>query len=262
MHLEIGAGSFFVFLFALVRASAWLSFVPPFASGAIPPVVRFGLAGGLALAVTSELAGAGSRLGDGLATLGTGAFIAGLVVQAVIGTLLGFITSLLLSAVSSAGGFMDLVSGLAAASIFDPVSGVTNTVTAKTYDMLMTMLLFATGGDLLIVKGFLTSFHAFGLTSRAAHLIGPALVSETGFFFVAAVEIAAPVLGCMFLAYVALGVLTRSAPQLNIMSLGFAINIALAFVVAAASLPMLPGAVTTLVERAVSDGLGLLGVRT
>jgi flagellar biosynthetic protein FliR len=65
----------------------------------------------------------------------------------------------------------------------------------------------------------------------------------------------------MFLAYIALGLLTRSAPQLNIMSIGFAINIALAFVVAAATLPLLPVAVTTLVDRAVSDGLGLLGIR-
>jgi flagellar biosynthetic protein FliR len=65
----------------------------------------------------------------------------------------------------------------------------------------------------------------------------------------------------MFLAYVALGLLTRSAPQLNVMSLGFAINIALALVVVGISLPLLPGAVNTLVDRAVTDTLGLLGLR-
>ena len=54
--------------------------------------------------------------------------------------------------------------------------------------------------------------------------------------------------------------LTRSAPQLNVMALGFGINIALALVVVAACLPFLPGAMTTLVERAVTDTLGLLGI--
>ncbi len=262
MHIQLATtGSFFVFLFSLVRATAWLAFVPPFSSTGIPQVVRLGLAAALSLAVTSQLGAAGSSLGNNLASLGTGAFIAALVVQATIGALLGFMTSLLLSAVSSAGALMDMTSGLSASTTFDPLSGTANPVTARTYDLFMTTLLFATGGYLLIVKGFLTSFQAAGLTERAAHLIGPALVSETAFFFVATLEIAAPVVGCMFLAYVALGLLTRSAPQLNIMSIGFAINIALAFVVAAATLPLLPEAVTTLVDRAVSDGLGLLGVR-
>jgi flagellar biosynthetic protein FliR len=124
----------------------------------------------------------------------------------------------------------------------------------------MTTLLFATGGDLLVVKGFLTSFQSIGLTSKSVGLLGATLMSEVGFFFLAAVEIAAPVLAAMFLAYVALGLLTRSAPQLNVMSLGFAINIALALVVVGISLPLLPGAVNTLVDRAVTDSLGLLGL--
>lgn len=261
MQVQLATGSLFVFLFALVRATAWLAFVPPFSSSGIPQVVRLGLAAALSLAVTSQLDSAGSKLGDSLSSLSAGAFIAGLVVQATIGALLGFITSLLLSAVSSAGALVDVTSGLSASNAFDPLSGTTNPVTARTYDLLMTTLIFATGGYLLIVKGFLTSFQAAGLTERGEHLIGPALVSETGFFFVATVEIAAPVIACMFLAYVGLGLLTRSAPQLNIMSIGFAINIALALIVIAASLPLLPNAVTTLIERAVTDTLGLLGVR-
>ena len=80
-----------------------------------------------------------------------------------------------------------------------------------------------------------------GLTAKSVGLLGATLMSEVGFFFLAAVEIAAPVLAAMFLAYVALGLLTRSAPQLNVMSLGFAINIALALVVVGACLPLLPG---------------------
>jgi flagellar biosynthesis protein FliR len=261
VQIQLATGGFFVFLFAMVRASAWLAFVPPFASGFVPLIVRTGLAAALALAVTSQLGGANSALGNKLSALGPGAFVTGIVVQAVIGALLGFMTSLLLSAISSAGGIIDMTSGLAASTALDPLSTTADPVTARTYNLLMTTLVFATGGDLLIVKGFLTSFQAAGLSARSAHLIGPALVSEIGFFFLSAVEIAAPVLGCMFLAYVALGLLTRSAPQLNVMSLGFGVNIALALVVAAASLPLLPGAVSTLVERAVTDTLGLLGIK-
>jgi flagellar biosynthetic protein FliR len=90
--------------------------------------------------------------------------------------------------------------------------------------------------------------------------LGNALTSEIGFFFLASVEIAAPLFGVMFLAYVTLGLLTRTAPQLNVMSLGFAINVALSLVVVTACLPLLPGAVSTLLDRAVRDALGLVGV--
>jgi len=264
MNFQLAAGSFFVFMFAVVRASAWLNFVPPFSSGTIPGVVRLGLAAALALAVTPELssanAGGGTPFSSVVSSLSTAGFISGLAVQAVIGCLLGFITSILLSVLSAAGALTDMTSGLSASTTFDPISGTVNPVTANAFNVIMTTLLFASGGDLLIVKGFMTSFRAVGLSAKSMSLIGPALMSEVGYFFVAAVEIAAPVLGCMFLAYMALGLLTRSAPQLNVMSLGFALNIALALVVVAICLPLLPGALNTLVDRAVTDTLGLLGI--
>jgi len=271
MTIEIATGSFFVFMFAMVRATAWLSLVPPFSSQAIPAVVRLGLAVALGLAVTSQVAstpqlpgraGTMAGLGATIGSLSTASFVSGLVLQAVTGCALGFITSLLLSVVRSGGALTDMTSGLSASTTFDPISGTSNPVTANTFNVIMTTLLFATGGDLLIVKGFLTSFRSVGLSTRSVHLLGATLVSEIGFFFLAAVEIAAPVLACMFLAYVGLGLLTRSAPQLNVMSLGFALNIALALVVVAACLPLLPGTVSTLVDRAVTDTLGLLGVHS
>lgn len=270
MTIEIATGGFFVFMFAVVRATAWLSFVPPFSSQAIPGVVRLGLAAALGLAVTSQLGGASplpgrdgtlAGFGASIGSMSTAGFVSGLVLQAVTGCVLGFITSLLLNVVMAGGALTDMTSGLSASTNFDPISGTSNPVTANTFNVIMTTLLFATGGDLLIVRGFMTSFRSVGLSTRSVHLLGATLVSEIGFFFLAAVEIAAPVLACMFLAYVALGLLTRSAPQLNIMSLGFALNIALALVVVAACLPLLPGAVNTLVDRAVTDTLGLLGVR-
>ncbi|HTW08355.1 MAG TPA: flagellar biosynthetic protein FliR [Acidimicrobiales bacterium] len=265
MEFQVAAGTFLVFMFAVVRASAWLAFVPPFSSGAIPTVVRTGLAAALALAVTPHLAAAheagGTAFSSVVTDMSTAAFISGLVVQAVIGCLLGFMTSILLSILSAAGSLTDMSSGLSASTTFDPISGTANPVTANTFNVLMTTLLFASGGDLLIVKGFMTSFNAVGLSSRSESLIGPALMSEIGYFFAAAVEIAAPVIGCMFLAYVALGLLTRSAPQLNVMSLGFALNIALALVVVGVSLPLLPSALNTIVDRAITDTLGILGLK-
>ncbi len=255
MAVQLGAAGLFAFLLALARASAWLAFAPPFSTSAIPAVVKFGLAAALALAVSAQFAGVA-----GTASLITASFIGDVVAQVATGAALGFVTSIFMSVLSSAGALMDVSSGLSAAQSFNPLSGTVNPVTANTYTLLGTTLLFSTQGYLLVVKGFLTSFQAVGLTAGPAGLLGPALVSEVGFFFLAAVEMAAPLIAAMFLAYVALGLLTRAAPQLNVMALGFGINIALGFVVVTACLPLLPGAVSTLVDRSVRDGLGLLGV--
>jgi flagellar biosynthetic protein FliR len=221
MSFQLATGAFLAFMFAMVRASAWLAFAPPFSSNVVPMVVRTGLAAALALAATPQL----SKDGAAMQALSTSAFIAGLAVQATIGALLGFITSLMFGVLMAGGSLTDMSSGLSAATIYDPISGTPNPVTGNTYNLILTTLVFVTGGDLLIVKGFLTSFQAFGLTTHSASLIGPALVSEIGFFFVAAVEIA------------------------------------IALVVVGICLPLLPGAVSTLVDRAVTDGLGVLGVR-
>jgi len=196
MTFQLSAGGFFVFMFAMVRASAWLAFVPPFSSSAIPLVVRTGLAASLGLAVTSELsggpAGAMVKMAAAVGNQDTAAFISDLVLQAVTGAVLGFITSILFSVVSAAGSLTDMTSGLSASTTFDPISGTLNPVTANTFNVIMTTLLFATGGDLLVVKGFLTSFRSIGLTSKSVGLLGTTLMSEVGFFFLAAVEIAAP----------------------------------------------------------------------
>jgi flagellar biosynthetic protein FliR len=255
VYFQVGAAGFFAFLLALARASAWLTFVPPFSTTAVPAIVKFGLAAALSLAVSAQFAATA-----GTGSLTTGEFVGDIVVQGATGAALGLITSLLLSALTSAGALTDMSSGLSAAQSFNPFSGTVNPITANTYTLLATTLLFATQGYLLVVKGFLTSFQAVGLTSKGARLLGTALVSDVGFFFLAAVEVAAPVIAAMFLAYVALGLLTRAAPQLNVMALGFGINIAIAFVVITACLPLLPGAVSTLVVRAVRDGLGVLGI--
>jgi flagellar biosynthetic protein FliR len=262
MSVELSAATFFAFLLALVRASAWVALAPPFSSMGIPVIVKSGLAAALALAVSSQFATTAGISGavGGVASLSTGAFVADVVLQVATGAAMGFITSLLLSAVTSAGSLIDMASGLSAAQTLDPISGTMNPVTANVYNVVMTTLLFATGGDLLVVKGFLTSFKAVGLTATSVGALGNALTSEIGFFFLASVEIAAPLFGVMFLAYVTLGLLTRTAPQLNVMSLGFAINVALSLVVVTACLPLLPGAVSTLLDRAVRDALGLVGV--
>ena len=116
------------------------------------------------------------------------------------------------------------------------------------------------GGHLLLLRGFLHSYAVIpldgmppvgGFTDLVVRLLGG--------FFLAALQIAAPLVAASFLADIALGLLTRTAPSLNVFSLGFPIKIGLTLLMVGLTLPLLPGAVDGLVGDAVGGMLELTG---
>ena len=82
------------------------------------------------------------------------------------------------------------------------------------------------------------------------------MTKNLGQFLVAAVEVAGPVLGCLFLAEVTLGLLSRAAPALNVFSLAFPLRVIVALIVVALALPLISPAVSNLVH----DAMAPLGV--
>ena len=71
---------------------------------------------------------------------------------------------------------------------------------------------------------------------------------------IAAVEIAAPLLAALFLTEVALGLLSRAAPQMNVFIMGFPVKILLTLALVGLTLPVLPGAIDSLTTRSVRTG--------
>ena len=125
------------------------------------------------------------------------------------------------------------------------------------YSLLATTLLFATNGHLLLVRGFLTSFDAAPLTSLSLDGVGEMLTEDLGRFFLAAVQIALPLLAALFLAEVALALLSRAAPAMNVFVLGMPLKILLTISLAGLALPLLPGALDNLVRPVVRHGLSI-----
>src|SRR5262245_59943942 len=117
------------FALALVRASAWLFTSPPFNTRLITVPVKAGVAAVLAMAAAPHIA-------DAHLSLETGSFIGALIVQAVIGVVLGFMTTMLVNAIASAGALIDLFSGYSLASVYDPMSDTQNSVFGRFYQLI------------------------------------------------------------------------------------------------------------------------------
>jgi flagellar biosynthesis protein FliR len=252
MTFELSPALLSGYLLALVRAAAWVAIAPPFGTRMLPLPVKAGLAAALALVL-------GPGMAEQAVPLEVGPLAGAVVLQVFAGLALGFIAVVIFSVFSAAGSMIDLFSGLTIASVFDPLSGGTSATFGRFYQLLATTLLFAIDGHLLLVRGFLTSFDAAPLTTVSSDAAAELLTRGLGLFFVAALEIAAPLLAALFLTEVALGLLSRAAPQMNVFILGIPLKILLTITLAAAALPMLPGAVSTVVRTAVRSGTALVG---
>jgi flagellar biosynthesis protein FliR len=233
------------FVLALVRAAAWLFVAPPFNTRMIPTTVKAGIAAALALGCVPHIA-------NPTLPSSTPGFIAALVVQVLVGVTLGMFTMLLVNALQAAGSFVDLFAGFSLSQIYDPLNGAQSAVFGRFYQLLATTLLFTTDAYLILVNGFFRSFDVIPAGGLSTETIARLLTNNMGQFLIAAIEIAGPVLGCLFLAEITLGLLARAAPNLNVFSLAFPLRVIIALIVVAIAIPVVGPALGNLVRDAVA----------
>ena len=243
MTLTLAGEPLIAYLLASVRILAWFAIVPPFSSRAVPSMAKVVLSLGLAFAVSPTLSG---DIPVGFAELAVN-----VVTQVLIGAGMGFITYLLFQAIATAGSLIDLFGGFALAQGFDPLGLTMNTIFGKFHQMLATMLLFATGGHLVVIGGLLQTFRFLPLgTSPDVAKPTDLLVTAMSMFFTVAVQIALPMIAVLFIADLGLALLTKVAPQLNAINVMFPAKIGLTLLLVGLSFPVLPEAMNRLVDLA------------
>lgn len=253
MNLQIDPVWLTGFLLAMVRAIGWVLVCPPFSSPVVNSRVK------VALAVSLAVVMAGSFHGDAVVLGSTWSFVAALVGQALVGLALGFAVLVLFSAVQSAGQLIDLGAGFSGATLFDPFSNATSSPIGRLYQVLGVAILFAINGHLLLVQGFMASFRLAPLSGLSLSNAAGGAVHDVSTFFVAAIQIAFPLLAAMLLTEIVLGLVARAAPQMNVLVLGFGVKIGLVLLLTGLAIRVLPGAVTDLLGRSLAAMAHLVG---
>jgi len=232
-------------LLATVRVSAWLVVAPPFSAQMISPRIKAILALAIGLAVTPAVQ-------HQAPPLEWGALVSSAAQQVVIGGGLGFVTALLVTAFQVAGDLIDMFGGFQAAMAYDPMANTQTGPFGRFYNLLATTLLFATGGHMLVIRGFTASYEAIPLTGvMSFSALGQVLTEGIGQMFLAALQIAGPLIAVLFCTDVALGLLTRVAPALNAFSLGFPAKILLTLLLAGLGIGIVPTMLEEVVDRSV-----------
>ncbi len=251
MSVHLSPAFAVAFVLALVRASAWVVICPPFANKSIPAMAKIGISLGIAVDAAATLQH------DALPSTDS-QILTQVLVQASVGLVLGFVVSLFVTAVVAAGSLIDLFSGLNLPQALDPLSLQQTPIIGQFYNLVATALLFTTGSVLVIVDGFLRSFEAVGTTlpHTTAGSVANVITDDVTTFFAAAVEIAAPVIVVLFATQILLALLAKAAPQVNVFVFGFPLQILLALLAVGLALVALPGDVTDLVGRAMTQLFG------
>jgi flagellar biosynthetic protein FliR len=251
MTISLATEPVLAYLLASLRIISWLFLVPPFAGKTVPTPAKIVLSLGLSFAVAPSVAAAGVPTGQ--LQLMVVAFT-----QVLVGLSLGFVTQLLLGAIAAAGSLIDVFGGFALAQAFDPLSMQMNTVFGKFHQMLATMLLFATGGHLVVIGGLLKTFEFLPL-GESPSFDGTPHMLITGFsmFFMTALQIALPMIAVLFIADLGLALLTKVAPQMNALNVMFPAKIGLTLLLVGLSFPVLPEATERLVAM-VNDAASAL----
>lgn len=252
MQLSVATNTLLALVLAATRAAAWLVISPPFSNRGVPGQAKALLAIAIALPLTPRLA---AQLPDGVSTPMLTAMA---VEQMLVGVALGFLTSLLFNALQSAGNLIDLFGGFSLAFAIDPFSYQGNAVFGRFYTITASTLLFATDAHQIVLRGFTQSYKAIPLdaTLSLGHL-NQALAAGTTTMFVAALQIAGPLIAVLFATDIALGLLSRAAPALNAFGLGFPAKILLTLSIAGTAVMLLPNAVQTLTDRVIDLYLAL-----
>ena len=142
--------------------------------------------------------------------------------QIIIGISLGFILQVFFHIFVLAAQMIAMPMGLGFASMVDPTNGISVTVLSQFYTLCVTLLFLAFNGHLVLFEVFIQSFSFIPIGNEFLSPYSLLKIVQMGsWMFASALLIALPAITAILVVNFSFGVMTRSAPQLNIFSLGF-----------------------------------------
>lgn len=209
------------FLFVLTRITGLFLFTPMLSSNSIPRMYKALLAFMFAIAIFPFV-----PVQVLPATLDFASLAPMLFTELLIGIVIGLVAGLPMVAIQMGGYIMGYQMGLSLAQSFNPELDTNSSVIGQLLFYLSIFIYISVGGFEMIFTILADSFHtinsgAFGAGDVPLDLVLSVLNSG----FDLALRVASPVMGVVSMLMIAMGFIMKTMPQINIMSIGFAIQI-------------------------------------
>lgn len=249
--LNFGFGAleaeFWRLVFVMTRIGAAMVAAPIFGAGSVPVQVRVIATGAVAVFVCAWFPQV--QPPENLLSVAGMLAVAG---EVLIGLALGFVFQIAFAAPVMAAEVISGAMGMSMATAVDPNSGAQSPALGQYFSVVMTLVFLALGAHLQMIALITESYAAF--PPEHAWLGGTGIETVLDFggqMFATAVAIALPVTLVLLLAQIVTGVVSRSAPSLNLFALGLPLGVLVGLAALIAAAPMLSEAFAELTATAV-----------
>ncbi len=239
-------------IFPLTRILAMIASSPILGNKQIPARVKLGLSVLIAIIIAPTLGEMPP------VAIGSPQGLLIMIQQIIIGVAMGFTMRLIFTAVEMAGDLAGLQMGLGFASFYDPVNATHSPIVAQWLGMVAALAFLAINGHLYMLSALAESFRMLPVGNMIPNQGFHAVASWGGSIFAYALQISLPILAALLITNIALGILTRAAPQLNLFAIGFPITLAIGFLVLMLSMPHFIPMLDRLTQEGLSATLNLV----
>jgi len=178
--------------------------------------------------------------------------------EVVIGLAIAMAVRALVAAAELAGHLSGFQIGFSYAATVDPVSGVRNTVVTSLYGLLALLAFFAINGHHEVLRALTVSYAK--LPIGAGNIDGSILTAVRqilALVFTVGARLAAPIIVVLLIVELAIGLISRSAPALSFMVIGYPVRLIVGLSVLALMIATIPAVVASIVSRTIGIGLDL-----
>lgn len=237
------------FLLVLTRVAATLGFLPVTGGKAAPKTVKAGLAA-LVSAVLFPFIDTSSISTD-IDVFSLSLKIAG---EVMVGLASAFFVNLILATVQLAGSIIGFQVGFGIVNVVDPVTNLQVSLTSQFFNIFAVLLFLAFNIHHVLLRALADSFNSVPLGGFAAQAgLFDVFMGATSALWVVGSHLAAPLTVMLLLKQVAMGLIARTVPQMNIMIVGLPLTIAFGLITIGYSLPTMSVVVEKLFSRMVSQ---------
>ncbi|UOF89370.1 flagellar biosynthetic protein FliR [Fodinisporobacter ferrooxydans] len=212
--------------------------MPFFSVRYIPAQVKIAFAMIVALLIVETIYS--GTMGHDLSILSFGQFLFLFVKEVLVGLLLGFISSLAFAAIQFSGQLIDVQIGFSAITILDPQSNQPLPVIGNFEYILVFFIFLLEDGHQALIEAMLQSFTLIPVEHGVftASILNT-IIQSFSVLFLISLKLSIPIIGALFLTDVALAVISKAVPQINVFSLGYPVKIFIGLFLLAVIIPTL-----------------------
>jgi flagellar biosynthesis protein FliR len=222
-HIQV---YFPMFLLVFARVSAFLITMPIVSYRTIPATHKIGLAFFLAISMTTNMEAAPIAIDMTYLLLA--------MKEVVIGLVIGLFAHMIISGIQIAGGLIDFQMGFAMANVLDPQTGMQVPLMGQYLNYFTWLMLLTVDAHHLLYDGIYYSMQYMPITEFTSAFGQDGFIElvlkSFSAMFVIAFQMSLPVVGSILLVDIAIGILGRTVPQLNLFVVGYPIKIFVSFV--------------------------------